>query len=118
MRERVLKFMEEEKPYLDPSLKFENFAKQLGVGRVRLRNLINQSLGYRHFRNFLNAWRVKEAKRLLTDPARAGDKIIAIAFDAGFASLASFNRAFLAHQNQSPSAYRAAARGTGAPETA
>lgn len=106
LREQVLRMMEDDKPFLDPSLKFESFAKQLGVGQIRLRTLINQELGYRHFRNFLNAWRVEEAKQMLVDPARAGDKIIAIAFDAGFASLASFNRAFLTHQNQSPSAYR------------
>ncbi len=106
LRERVLRFMEDDKPFLDPSLKFEDFAKQLGIGQIRLRTLINQELGYRHFRNFLNTWRVEAAKQMLIDPARSGDKIIAIAFDAGFASLASFNRAFMAHQRQSPSAYR------------
>ena len=107
LRHRLLRFMEEEKPYLNPALKFDAFAKQFGGGQNRLRALINQELGYRHFRNFLNAWRVEEAKQMLTDPARANDKIIAIAFDAGFASLASFNRAFQVHQGQSPSAYRA-----------
>jgi len=110
LRARLLRVMEDEKPYLDPSLTFDAFARQLSVGQIRLRALINQELGYRHFRNFLNAWRVNAAKDMLTDPARAGDKIIAIAFDAGFASLASFNRAFLVHQNESPSSYRANAR--------
>ena len=109
LREQVLRFMEEDKPFLDPTLKFESFARQLGVGQIRLRSLINQELGYRHFRNFLNAWRVEEAKKMLVDPARSEDKIIAIAFDAGFASLASFNRAFLAHQGQTPSVYRVTA---------
>ena len=109
LRARVLRIMEDDKPFLDPALKFETFAKQVGVGQIRLRTLINQELGYRHFRNFLNAQRVESAKQMLADPARSADKIIAIAFDSGFASLASFNRAFMAHQGQSPSAYRAEA---------
>lgn len=116
LRARLLAMMEDAKPYLEPALKFEDFAKQLGVNQVKLRVLINQELGYRHFRNFLNAWRIKAAKQMLIDPARAGDKIIAIAFDAGFASLASFNRAFQVHQNQSPSAYREAAHCSGKSE--
>ena len=103
---RLLKMMDEEKPYLNPTLKFDAFARQLGVGQIRLRALINQELGYRHFKYFLNTWRVKTAKEMLIDPARANDKLISIAFDSGFASLASFNRAFMVHQNESPSSYR------------
>ncbi len=109
LHDRLLRVMEEDKPYLDPALNFAAFAKQLGIGQVALRTLINQELGYRHFRKFLNEWRVEAAKRMLADRARADDKIVAIAFEAGFASLASFNRVFQAHQNQSPSAYRSAA---------
>jgi len=104
---RVQQIMEEEEPYLDPALKFEAFAKQVGVGQSGLRKHINQELGHRHFRNFLNTWRIEAAKKMLSDPKRSKDKITTIAFDSGFASLASFNRAFSAHQHQSPSAYRA-----------
>jgi len=107
LRDRLLRLMEEEKPYLDPALNFAAFAKQLGIGQVTLRTMINKELGYRHFRNFLNEWRIEAAKRMLADPARVDDKIVSIAFEAGFASLASFNRVFLVQQNQPPSAYRA-----------
>jgi len=44
----------------------------------------------------------------LADPARAGDKLIAIALDSGFSSLASFNRAFQTVEGRPPSAFRAA----------
>lgn len=45
---------------------------------------------------------------MLRDPARRDDKLIAIAFDSGFASLPSFNRAFRAIKGCAPGAYRAA----------
>jgi AraC-like DNA-binding protein len=69
--------------------------------------MINHELGYDHFRVFLNHYRVAEARRRLEDPSRA-DKLITVALDSGFASLASFNRAFRSIEGCAPSAYRAA----------
>lgn len=79
-----------------------------------MRRLINHELGYDHFRTFLNAHRLAEARCLLADPARQADKVIAIAMDSGFASLSSFNRVFQAAEGMSPSAYRRAALAAGA----
>jgi AraC-like DNA-binding protein len=74
-----------------------------------VRTLINHELGYDHFRTFLNHYRVAEARRLLSDRNR-DDKLITVALDSGFASLASFNRAFRAIEGRTPSDYRTAAR--------
>lgn len=51
---------------------------------------------------------MEEARRLLADPARRGDKLIVIAMDSGFASLSSFNRVFQSVQGMTPGAYRRA----------
>ncbi len=102
---RLSVLMDTEKVFLDPQLTFATFADRMGAPERTVRTLINHELGYDHFRTFLNHYRVAEARRLLSDPSRT-DKLITIAFDSGFASLASFNRAFLAIEGCAPSDYR------------
>lgn len=102
-----------ERPYLDPDLTMSRFAARLGVPEAVLRRLINHRLGFGHFRNFLNVYRVEEAKRRLRAGPAAPDKMISIAFDSGFASLASFNRAFRQIVGQSPTGFR---EGAAAPD--
>lgn len=106
---RIEALMAAERPHLDPDLTFSAFASRLGLPEAVLRRAINHRLGHGHFRTFLNGYRVDEARRRLRDPAHAGDKILAIALDSGFASLASFNRAFKQATGCSPSDYRAGA---------
>jgi AraC-like DNA-binding protein len=104
--ERLRVLVEVEKIHLAPDLDFADVVRRMGAPERTVRRLINHRLGHDHFRAFLNACRVSEAKRLLADPARANDKLIAIALDSGFASLASFNRAFQALEGRPPSAFR------------
>ena len=66
-----------------------------------------QGLGYRNFSDFLNRYRIEEATRRLCDPAEAGLPVLTIAMDAGFRSLAPFNRSFKERYQVTPSAYRA-----------
>ena len=67
---------------------------------------------FHHFRTFLNAHRVEEARCRLVDPSQDGEQMIAIAADSGFASLASFNRVFREVEGRTPTEYR---RSRGAP---
>lgn len=112
---RLERLMEVERLHLDPDLSFSDFARAMGASERPVRRLINH-LGHDHFRTFLNVWRVREACRLLADPARSGDKLVAIAFDSGFASLPSFNRVFRDMEGRTPSAFRAAALAEANPE--
>ncbi len=86
----------------------------MGAPEPEVRRLVNQHLGWRHFRNFLNHYRLQDAKTALADPAQADRKILGIAFDAGFASLPSFNRSFREAEGMAPSEYRTRALGDGA----
>jgi AraC-like DNA-binding protein len=54
--------------------------------------------------------RLALAHRLLTDPHHAGSTVTAIALEAGFGDLSSFNHAFRRRYGASPSEVRAAAR--------
>jgi len=46
---------------------------------------------------------------MLMDPRRAGEKIISVALDAGFANVSYFNRAFRRVYGDTPSGVRAQA---------
>jgi len=107
LRHRLSTLMEIDRVYLEPELTFATFAGRMGAAEKSVRAMINHELGYDHFRVFLNHYRVAEAKRRLDDPSRT-DKLITVALDSGFASLASFNRAFRSVEGCAPSAYRAA----------
>lgn len=93
--------------HLDPQLSLASLSDRLGAPEHQLRALINQQLGHRNFRAFLNERRVAAAKAALADPDQAELSITAIALDSGFASLASFNRVFKEMVAETPSAYRA-----------
>lgn len=61
------------------------------------------------FTGYVLAQRLACARRLLSDPVRAGVKISTIALDAGFGDLSYFNRTFRRHYGMAPSELRAAA---------
>ena len=103
---RLTHLVEVERVHLDPGMTLELFVGRMGASERTVRHLINHRLGYDHFRTFLNVQRVEEARRRLRDPARDGEKMIAVAADSGFASLASFNRVFRDIERCTPGEYR------------
>lgn len=109
LRHRLFVLMETERMFLDPELTFDTFVERMGASERAVRTLVNHELGYDHFRTFLNHYRIEEARQLLGDRNRA-DKLITVAMDSGFASLASFNRAFRLIEGCTPSEYRATSR--------
>jgi AraC-like DNA-binding protein len=113
LHRRLSGLMESERIFLDPDLTFVAFVERMAVPERTVRTLVNHELGYDHFRTFLNHYRVAEARRLLDDRGR-NDKLVTVALDSGFASLASFNRAFRAIEGRTPSDYRSAVRQGGA----
>lgn len=106
LRSRLSTLIEAQRVYLDPDLTFGKFVEQMGEPERVVRRLVNHELGFDHFRSFLNHYRMIEARRLLADPRRSKDKLIAIALDSGFASLPSFNRVFRTFESCTPSRYR------------
>lgn len=81
-------------------------AEELKLPEYRLRQCINQQLGFRNFNAFLNRFRLDEVAARLADPAQAEVAITTIALEAGYASLGPFNRAFRDAFGVTPSEYR------------
>ena len=95
-----------DRAYRQEGLSIGQLALRLRLPEYRLRQLINQGLGYRNFAAFLNSYRIADAKSALADPAQAEVPILTIALDAGFNSLGPFNRAFKAETGVTPGEFR------------
>lgn len=104
LNEKLIKYMLEEKPYLNPELTLPELATNLEFSRNQLSGIINQ-VHKKNFYEFVNEYRVDEVKRLMNDPANKHLKMISLAYDAGFNSKASFYRIFKQLTKMTPSEY-------------
>lgn len=107
--QRLVKIMETGREYAHHGLTIGDLAEKLSLPQHQLRTLINRSMGYRNFSAFLNHYRLAEVKRALADPKNGRLPILTIAIEAGFSSLAPFNRAFKSSVGVTPTTFRAAA---------
>lgn len=103
---RLLALMETDRVWAEPGLTIGLLSEKVGLPEHQLRNLINKGMGYRNFASFLNGYRLTYAKSVLSDPKQARLPVLTIAMDAGFGSLAPFNRAFKAAEGVTPTAFR------------
>ena len=101
----LLKFMREEKPYLDGDLTIHDLSEQLNIPRHYLTQIINENL-FKNFYTFINEFRVEEVKSMLTDKAYTKYTLTTIAYEAGFNSKSSFNSVFKTLVGKTPSQYR------------
>lgn len=92
----------------DPEVTLAAMARALGTNTAYLSRALNEGLGMT-FSTFINTRRVEEMKRLLSDASEQRD-LTQLAFEAGFNSKASFNRAFADLTGMTPSAFRKSAR--------
>jgi AraC-like DNA-binding protein len=103
--ERLQSFMAKEKPFLDSNISIELLAKRLSLPERTLSRILNQHFG-KNFFEFINGYRVEEAKRLLRDAEHQNASMLDILAMAGFTSKSTFNTIFKKHLGQTPSQYR------------
>ena len=94
--------MESKQLYLDPDLTVATLSTELGTNRTYLSNLINQYL-HTTFSNYVNAYRVRYAKKLLL---KTDDPIEEIYQASGFQSRTTFWRVFAQVAGCTPKDYR------------
>jgi AraC-like DNA-binding protein len=105
----VEQFMLAERPHLDPRLSLDDLATALGIPGRDLSQLISSSTGG-NFYQFINGYRVNEARQLLGDPAERRTSVEAIGLMSGFRSRSTFYDAFRRETGQTPAQYREAAK--------
>ncbi|WP_354120118.1 helix-turn-helix domain-containing protein [Bradyrhizobium sp. LA6.12] len=103
---RLDHLMTVERTYRQEGLAIGALAARLEVPEHRLRQAINEGLGYRNFNAFLNRYRIEDARLALSDATQREVPVLTIAMDAGFQSIGPFNRAFKAETGVTPTEFR------------
>ena len=102
--DRLLQYMNDEKPYLNGKLSINDIATHLNISINHLSQVINGHLGISFF-DFVNKYRVEEVKSKLFNREHQRITLLAIAYDCGFNSKSSFNNIFKKITGYSPSAF-------------
>lgn len=95
--------VEAEAWWREPELTLSSLAARLGTNTSHLSRALNEGLGV-NFAGFVNGLRARAVAQALRSGRR--EDLLTLALEEGFASKASFNRAFSAEFGMSPSAYR------------
>jgi AraC-like DNA-binding protein len=103
-KNKLLKVFEADKPYLNPELTLSDLAEKLKTNTSILSQVIN-SVFNKNFNDFINEYRVEAFKEKINTPQYAHYTMLAVAFDCGFNSKATFNRAFKKLTNLMPSEF-------------
>lgn len=103
--DQLVAYMETEKPYLLPALTLEKLSQQSRIQMRVLSNIINRQFECNFF-EFINNYRVDEAKRLLADVSQKDKSMLDVMMDVGFNSKATFNTLFKKKVGMTPSEYR------------
>jgi AraC-like DNA-binding protein len=101
----VIQHMQSEKPYLEPELSLDELALQLSIKPRVLSQAINDIL-QQNFFDFINRYRIEEARRLLTNPADKKITVLEVLYKVGFNSKSSFNTLFKKYTGLTPTEFR------------
>ena len=96
--------MNNNKNYLNIDYSINTLAKDLDISRSYISQVINE-LFNRNFSNFLNEYRIKEAKKILSASQGLKYTIESIAEMVGYKSKTAFNNAFKKNVGVTPSFY-------------
>lgn len=110
LAERLRQLIEVDEVFKEEGLSIVSLAERLGAQEYKLRQLINAQLGFKNFNAFLNRFRVAAAEKLLTDPGKAHLGVAEVAYQVGYRSLGTFNRAFKELTGRTPTDYRTSRR--------
>jgi TolB-like protein/AraC-like DNA-binding protein/Tfp pilus assembly protein PilF len=98
---QLLRFIEEEEPFLIPNLSLRSLADQVEIHPNKLSWLLNERMG-KNFNEFINHYRINYFKKLAIDPANSHISLIGLAYESGFNSKTVFNTYFKKEEGMTP----------------
>ena len=102
--EVLRKSMEEDRIWLDADLNLGKLAQYCGISPKTLSTILNQHIGT-SFTDYINHYRIDAVKERIVQPESRQLTIAGLAYECGFNSLPTFQRAFKAITGMSPSEY-------------
>ncbi len=105
LKEKLVRLFEEEAIYRNYDLKMTRVSMLLQTNRTYISNIINSEFSC-SFSEFVNRYRIKEAKNILTDFSYDKFSLSHISDEVGFGSLHTFIRVFKEQEGVPPGKYR------------
>lgn len=105
IKAELLQLMAIEKPFLDCELSLIKLASKLNITSHQLSYAINSGFN-ENFYQFVNRYRIEEAKKLLATPEMNYLNLLGIAFEVGFNSKTVFNTTFKKTTGKTPSQFK------------
>ncbi len=105
---KLVQFVELNKPYLEPELTLTQLSEQTDIPAHYISQVINEKMN-RNFMDFINGYRINDAKKKLADKNFDHFTIVAIAYEVGFNSKSAFYSVFKKKVGSTPSQYRKSA---------
>ena len=102
---RLKNLMDHEKLYLEPDLTLPILAKRVDCSVNHLSQVVNAGFSMSFF-DFLNSYRVQEAKTILSDGKDSPKSILDVSFAVGFNSNSAFYAAFKKATGVTPAQFR------------
>ncbi len=102
--DRMKKVMEEEKLWMDPALNLSILSTHTGIPAKTISAVLNQHLN-KSFNEFINSYRIAAIKSRLLASDSKNLTIAGLAYECGFNSQPTFQRAFKSIQGESPSEF-------------
>lgn len=103
-KQQLLNYVQEKKPYLNPTISLKILADDFGITSHQLSQIINDQFGD-NFYDFINRFRVEEFKSKINNQEHKHYSLLSLALDCGFNSKSAFNRVFKKFTNQTPSEF-------------
>ena len=82
-----------------------DLAGKISISPRYLSDLINRSFNQNFF-DFINTYRIEEAKKMLTHDTGGRRTVLEVLYDSGFNSKSAFNNAFKKYTGITPTEYR------------
>lgn len=104
-RQKLAALMDTEKPHQDYEISLIKLAALFNVSPHQLSYIINKGFNENFFQ-FINRYRIEEAKKMILDPQMNHLTFIGIAFEVGFNSKTVFNTTFKKITGTTPSDFK------------
>ena len=101
----MIKYIKNEKVFLNNELRIQDISIKLNIPVHIISYVINDKLD-QNFYDLINNFRIEEVKSRLINPKFENLTIVAIAYDCGFNSKATFNRLFKKYTGTTPTQYK------------